>query len=306
MNTLVTGASGFIGRTLLSQLSNEKVTGLARGPKACSSAVNWVSFDLEELLEGKTIHGEYDTVVHLAARAHILNDKSKKPLEDFLRFNKDVSLELAKQMFHKGMKRFVFVSSIGVNGSKTRKGEIFSEDSIPMPVTDYGKSKFEAENGLRILSEELGFELVVIRPPLVYGKGAPGNFGQLIKLMRTRLPLPFGYVYNRKSFVSVNNLANFIAICCKHPNASNKTFLIADDGTISTRDLLVELSDNKTLLLPVPSFILHSFLCCLGRKKMSTQLLSDLVIDNSYAKQELDWKPLETTKEALNKIVADW
>ncbi|ELF6473819.1 NAD-dependent epimerase/dehydratase family protein [Vibrio vulnificus] len=305
MTILVTGASGFIGRALVSLLAKKQVTGLARGAKSCSEPVDWVSFNLEDILNGKTFPGEYETVVHLAARAHILNETSSDPLSEFLRFNRDVSIALARQMFHQGMKRFVFISSIGVNGAKTEKGEIFNESSTPTPETDYGKSKLEAEQGLKALSDELGFELVIIRPPLVYGEGAPGNFGKLIKLLKTGLPLPFGSVNNKKSYVSVTNLVDFIVTCCTHSDAKNQTFLVADDGVTSTKELLVNLSNGKAVLLPVPSGLLHSLLCLVGRKAMSTQLLSDLVIDNSHAKQVLNWQPLESTQDALNNIKID-
>ncbi|EJL6723892.1 NAD-dependent epimerase/dehydratase family protein [Vibrio alginolyticus] len=302
MTILVTGATGFIGRALISRLAKDKVTGLARSLKPCSKSVNWVQFDLENILDSKEIPGKYETVVHLAARAHILNETSDDPLAEFLRFNRDVSIELARQMFYQGMKRFVFISSIGVNGAKTEKGDVFNESSTPRPETDYGKSKLEAELGLKALSEELGFELVIIRPPLVYGEGAPGNFGKLMKLLQIGLPLPFGAVNNKKSYVSVTNLVDFIATCCLHSDAKNQTFLVADDDVTSTKELLVNLSNNKVVLLPVPSGLLHTILCLVGRKAMSTQLLSDLVIDNTHAKQVLGWQPLESTKDALNSI----
>ncbi len=305
MNILVTGASGFVGSALLSHMSAYEVTALARTPIKTEQNIKWVSFDLEELLSGQSIPGEYDTVVHLAARAHILRETSCDPLAEFLKFNRDVTIELAKQMFHRGMKRFVFISSVGVNGAKTEKDEIFCHSTPPRPTTDYGKSKLAAEDELKALSQELGFELVIIRPPLVYGDNAPGNFGKLKSLVGKKLPLPFGLVKNRKSYISRANLIHFIELCCSHPNAAGQTFLISDDDSISTRALIVELAKGlnvSSILIPFPPIVLYALLYCIGKKGMAIQLLSDLRIDNSHAKKTLNWEPLESTLEALNNI----
>jgi nucleoside-diphosphate-sugar epimerase len=252
-----------------------------------------------------SIEGSFETVVHLAARAHVLKETSQNPEAEFLKFNRDVTLTLAKQMAEKGMKRFVFISSIGVNGAETIGNECFSEQSQPKPTTLYGKSKYAAEVELKKLCLELGFELVIIRPPLVYGNDAPGNFGKLVGLVGKKLPLPFGMVNNNKSYVSVTNLADFIVLCCTHKKAAGETFLVADDDFISTKNLIKEIGkaiNVSVVMLPIPKSILTFLLDVIGKQSMAVQLLSDLKVDNTKAKNLLGWKPIETTKQSLNRI----
>lgn len=305
MKILVTGGTGFIGTELLKHLTEHDVTAITRKTQQPIEKVTWKYLSLESLLDDETIEGNFDVVIHMAARAHILNDISDDPAEEFKSFNVDVSSALAKQLSKNGMKRLVFISSIGVNGPSTVANEHFNEDSPACPKTDYAISKLAAENELLTLSKNLDFELVIIRPPLVYGNNAPGNFGKLINLVKKQLPLPFGMVNNLKSYISVTNLANFIVLCCTHSKAANQTFLIADDGYVSTKELLLNIKEAlnlKLFLLPVPKNLLSILFCAVGKKGMSEQLLDNLQIDNSKAKNLLGWKPVENMQQALSKI----
>lgn len=305
MNILVTGGSGFVGHELLPFLTDENVTSLARNFPKEDSRVNRLEFDLLDLLEGKSIPGQYDVVVHLAAKAHILNETSLDLENEFLNFNHDVTVELVKQMSKKGLRRFVFISSIAVNGAETVGDEVFSEVTAPNPASSYGKSKYAAEKALKKLSKELNFELVIIRPPLVYGNNAPGNFGKLVDLIAKKLPLPFGLVNNQKSYISVTNLADFIALCCKHDKAVGETFVIADDGYISLKILIKEIGKSlgvPIFMLPVPKFLLVLILKILGKGNISIKLLSDLRVDNTKAKTHLGWRPPLTTQNAIGFI----
>jgi nucleoside-diphosphate-sugar epimerase len=218
--------------------------------------------------------------------------------------NKDISLALAKQLAENGLKRFIFVSSIGVNGATTEKESPFTEKSTEKPHSPYALSKYEAEIELTKLAMELNFELVIIRPPLVYGANAPGNFGKLVQIVQKRLPLPFGAINNKRSYVSVTNLASFLVVCATHKKAANQTFLIADGLPISTTVLLKKLMQAlrvKSFLLPLPSSLIRLFLSIIGKKSMAVQLLDNLEVDNSKASTQLGWSPVETMDEALQK-----
>ncbi len=307
MTILVTGASGFIGSELISHFRNEQVTGLVRtlSPKSSFDSVNWISFNLEDILNGQVVPGEYETVIHLAARAHFLRDINENSFAEFLRFNGEVSIELAKQMFYKGMKRFIFISSIGVNGVQTVKGTIFTECSDPKPVTDYGKSKFEAEESLRALSKELGFELVVVRPPLVYGSRAPGNFGLLTKLIQKLPVLPFGLAANKRDFISVQNLADFLITCAIHPNAAGHTFLVSDNETVSIKEFTNAIAkglDKKVFQLPIPVSLMRLVGKLTGKSAMIEQLFGNLEVDSSNIKEVLGWTPPFTMEQAMASL----
>ncbi len=303
MKILVTGASGFIGNELIKYLSPHQVTAITRSSKNFSVGIDWKCFSLEELLDSHTITDNYDVVVHLAGRAHLLKDKSESPLDEYRKINTDISIELARQLANNGLRRFVFVSSIGVNGATTKGLLPFTEESLPKPHSAYAISKFEAENSLKKLSVDMGFELVIVRPPLVYGINAPGNFGNLLKFVRLNIPLPFGNIKNKRSYISVANLASFLSTCCTHKKAANETFLICDGPAISTTTLLrevIRILGKKTILLPVPKSFLSLFFSMIGKDNISLQLLEDLEIDNTKAISLLDWAPIKTMDDTLN------
>ncbi len=305
MKILITGATGFIGKELLNHLDFAELTAISRSKNSQIDSIEWKHFSLESLLTAQTISDSYDVVIHLAGRAHVLNDKCEEPLAEFRKINTDITIELAKQLAANKLKRFVFVSSIGVNGASTENKLPFTEDSVVAPHSDYAISKHEAEVELSKLSKQLGFELVIVRPPLVYGAKAPGNFGKLVKLVSKGLPLPLGFINNKRSYVSVSNLASFISTCATHPKAANETFLISDGSPISTTELMKKLNvalGVKSILLPVPKVILAFLFNIIGKRNMTTQLLDNLEVDNSKAKRLLNWTPVETIDQALIKL----
>ena len=305
MKVLVTGATGFIGKELLKNLGFAEVTAISREKQEDHNNIKWVHLSLENILTTDTLEDKYDVVIHLAGRAHMLNDNSDDPLAEFRKVNKDTSVELAKQLAANGLKRFVFVSSIGVNGATTEKQKPFTEKSVTNAHSAYALSKYEAEVELSNIAKELNFELVIIRPPLVYGANAPGNFGKLIQIVKKQLPLPFGSINNKRSYVSVANLASFLVVCATHKKAANQTFLIADGLPISTTVLLKKLMQalrTKSFLLPLPTSLIKLVLFIIGKKSMAVQLLDNLEVDSSKACTLLDWSPVETMDEALQKI----
>jgi len=305
MKVLVTGATGFIGKELLKHLVLYDVTAISRDKQPADSNIKWKHLSLENLLASDTLDDKYDVAIHLAGRAHMLNENSDDPLTEFRKVNKEITLELAKQLATNGLKRFVFVSSIGVNGATTENQQPFTEESTTAPHSAYALSKYEAEVELSNLAKALNFELVIIRPPLVYGVNAPGNFGKLIQIVKKQLPLPFARINNKRSYVSVTNLASFLVICATHNKAANETFLISDGLPISTSVLLKKLMQalsKKSVLLPLPKSLIKVLLRILGKKTMAVQLLDDLEVDNSKAQSLLDWTPVETMDEALQKI----
>ncbi|MDO6678454.1 NAD-dependent epimerase/dehydratase family protein [Shewanella sp. 4_MG-2023] len=295
---LITGASGFIGSRLLNYLGDYNVTALTRRHQVDYRNICWKQFDLNELANGIQITGNFQTIIHLAANVH-----GNEHFE-YDQVNNNLTLLLAESLAAQGMRRFIFISSIGVLGSCTKDNETFNELSPTNPQNPYTISKLEAEKGLISLANKLNFELVIIRPPLVYGKNAPGNFRKLIRMTKMNLPLPFGMINNSRSYISVDNLASFISLCIIHPKAANEVFLIADDGFLSTKELLINLRTSlglKFFLVPIPRSVLNFSFLLLGMRGLSVQLLNNLQVDNSKAKELLGWKPIETMKESLNE-----
>jgi nucleoside-diphosphate-sugar epimerase len=245
-----------------------------------------------------------DVVVHLAARAHVLQEGVADPLAEFRRVNVDGALSLARQSIANGVKRFIFISSIGVNGGFT-SGQAFTENSPEAPHADYAQSKQEAERALKTLAEGSGMELVVIRPPLVYAANAPGNFRRLLKLVASGLPMPFGSVNNRRTMVALPNLVDFINACIQHPAAANETFLVSDSQSISTGEMARLLSQGMgktTMLLPVPDALMKWTAKLAGKSNLYVQLCCSLEVDNAKARRLLNWQPPLTAQAALVQV----
>lgn len=303
---LVTGANGFIGKALCQLLAirSYEVYALVRAIRDPIPFVQYVEADLEHAdILLATCQG-VDCIVHLAGRAHVLNEQERNPFEVFRQANCEATLHLARQAVELGVRRFIFISSIGVNGAETPE-KPFDELSNPKPHADYAVSKFEAEEGLKKLLAGTETELVIIRPPLVYGVDAPGNFGRLLKLVATGLPLPLGGANNRRSIISLENLVSFITLCIEHPAAAEQLFLISDGRDISTVEMVRALArgmDKKPLMLPVPDALLKVGAKLLGKEPLYTQLCRSLQVDSSKARSLLGWNPQENTLEALEKI----
>jgi nucleoside-diphosphate-sugar epimerase len=307
-NILITGANGFIGSALVLKLAATE-SGVIRIAVRQSTRIFPDRVEVLENLElsEKTDWAEalknIDVVIHCAARAHLLTDSASDPLAEFRKVNTASTLTLAKQAVAAGVQRFIFISSLGVNGAETVTRP-FSADDAPQPHSPYAQSKFEAESGLIDLSQATKMTVVVIRPPLVYGPHAPGNFGVLMQIVKKRIPLPLGRVANKRSFVFLDNLVDLISLCVLHPKAANQTFLVSDDEDLSTTELLRKMGNvfNKpALLVPVPIFVLKTALELVGKAKMSQQLLGSLQVDIQKTKSLLAWSPPFTADEGLLK-----
>lgn len=305
---LITGGNGFVGKALIFDLlkkTNVQVVSLVRSYQIQPQAV-------EQLVAENIFEVEFpentDVIVHLAGRAHILNEQTTDPLTEFRKVNVEGTLQLARQALDKKVKRFIFMSSIGVNGSVTSQ-QPFTEDALPQPHVDYAVSKLEAEEALKKLFAGSDTELVIIRPPLVYAAYAPGNFARLLKLVATNLPLPFARTQNKRSFVALENLVDFIQVCIEHPNAANQTFLVADQHSISTRELVQYLKQGmgKTpYFIYIPQPLMKLGAACVGKSKLYEQLFESLEVDASKAQKLLDWIAPLSTQQAMLKAGQDY
>lgn len=309
MRLLVTGAKGFVGSAVLDQLVKDRsasVIGTVRSVSASDRHAERLLAvgDIGAQTDWSAALKNVDTVIHLAARAHVLNDNASDPMAEFRRVNVEGALALARQALLSGVKRFVFVSSIGVNGGVT-EGQPFSEHSMPEPHADYAKSKFEAEEALKALVKSTEMALVIIRPPLVYAANAPGNFKRLLKLVASGIPLPFAMIDNQRSMIALENLVDFIVTCCRHPAAANETFLISDTEDVSIGEMMRLLGkgmNKKVLLLPAPAGLLRLGARLLGRQGLYTQLCCSLQVDASKGRRLLGWKAPLTAATALEQV----
>jgi nucleoside-diphosphate-sugar epimerase len=247
-----------------------------------------------------------EIVVHLAARAHIMKESVYDPLVEFRRVNVRGTLTLARQAALAGVPRFVFVSSIGVNGVQSAPGKAFSEADQPNPHNAYALSKWEAEQDLLRIATETGMEVVIIRPPLVYGGNAPGNFGALMRAVQRGWPLPLGAVHNQRSLVALDNLVDFIITCINHPQAANQTFLVSDGQDLSTTELVRGMSKAAGVtsrLLPVPLWALQAGATLLGKGDAVQRLCGNLQVDISKARNLLGWVPPVSVEEGLRRAM---
>lgn len=314
---LVTGASGFVGKaigsTLLedsryigrlsyrSALSAERNRGAAgheKNNETCIAPDLIESADWSEALRG------VDVVIHSAGRAHVMDETSADPVAAFRAVNTEGTLRLARQAITAGVTRFIFISSIKVNGEATQPREPFTTATTPMPMDPYGISKHEAEQGLRALASETGLEVVIIRPVLVYGPGVKANFRSMMSWLNKGVPLPLGAIHNRRSLVSIDNLVDLIMTCIDHPAASNETFLVSDNEDLSTTMLLQRMAKalgRKPHLLPVPAMCLTLAARLIGRGSVAQRLCGSLQVDISHTKQQLGWTPSVTVDSALRR-----
>lgn len=307
MNILLTGASGFLGESLSEFLDHDSRFVLTRAVRRKGSLKDSRDVLIDALHAGtdwaRALH-EQDVVVHAAARAHVMNEESVNPLVEYRRVNVDGTLNLARQAASAGVRRFIYLSSIKVNGESTPLGQPFSEEDNPSPEDAYGVSKMEAEHGLKELCRETRMELVIIRPPLVYGPGVKGNFASMIKLVGKGVPLPFGSVRNKRSLVALDNLVDLIVTCIDHPSAANEIFLVSDGYDLSTTELLRGVGaamGKPARLVPVPPSLLTLAASVLGRKAIAQRLIGSLQVDISRARNLLGWQPTVTVEEGLRR-----
>ncbi len=299
MNILLTGSTGFIGRYIASQYNISKCV-VKRGEAHNFNSVYTVeSINSQE----KWIKAfeDIDVVIHLAGLAHAKHFTAK----DYQEINVDGTLQLARKAREAGVKRMVFVSSIGVNGTVTFS-KPFEHIDNPHPHNSYSKSKIDAELGLKKIAEETGLEVVIVRPTLVYGSNAPGNFGALTKLV-SKLPiLPFGLANNQRDFIAIQNLADLLITCANHPDAAGHTFLASDGETVSTKQLTNEIAEGlgkKVIQLPVPVTLIRFVSKLIGKSALVEQLYGDLQVDSSNIKEVLGWTPPFTMKKAMATLL---
>lgn len=302
MNILVTGATGFIGRRLvhvLHSISDIQLTAVIRRRVVLPAKCLKVQ-DLNANTDWSIPLNNQHVVIHAAARAHIMQDEVADPLAVYRRENVDGTLNLARQAAAMGVNRFIFISSIGVNGNVNNHA--FTEDQAPNPSDPYAQSKWEAEQGLWEVQRETGMELVIIRPPLVYGPNAPGNFGSLMRWVMKGVPLPLGAIRNRRSLVALDNLVDLIITCVDHPAAANQVFLAGDGKDLSTTELLRGVATamgKPSRLIPVPQSMLMFGARLLGKRNTAYRLLGSLQVDISKARNLLGWEPPISVEEGL-------
>lgn len=310
---LVTGANGFIGSAViktLGKLRDAEPVGLIRTEANASliTGVRFIQAEINDAFAWSTTLSEIDCIVHCAGRAHVLKEKSSDPLAEFRKVNLHGTLALARAAASAGVRRFIFLSSIGVNGAATVNG-VFDENSLAKPTANYAQSKLEAEQALAAISAEMAMEIVIIRPPLVYSADAPGNFARLMRLVSSGIPLPFNLVKNKRSMVALENLTDFIVTCVTHPGAANQTFLISDGADVSTPDILRYLARGMGLrlrLLPIPVPLLRLGAKAAGKLNLFEQLCGSLVIDSTKARDVLGWQPPVKPEDALIKAGQDY
>ncbi|WP_339880422.1 SDR family oxidoreductase [Pseudidiomarina gelatinasegens] len=303
MNILLTGATGFVGGALLNSLSGHRVTCFGRSVPNSKKAA-FVYADFNNYDAAALSFANFDAVVHSAARAHVMNDDAYDTVELYRQINTRGTLNLAEAAAAQGVKRFIFISSIKVNGESTDVNERFSVYSKVNPTDPYGLSKHEAEIGLRKIAAETKMEVVIIRPPLVYGRGVKGNFASMMNLAKRNLPLPLGRINNKRSLVAIDNLVDLIVTCIDHPNAANETFLVSDDLDVSTTELFELMTKGvgkKPRLLPIPKKLLQVAGTFLGKQEIIERLLGNLQVDITHTKQTLNWKPPLTTAEGIKR-----
>ena len=310
MRILVTGSTGFVGKALIPVLVSR-----AHEPSAVvRRAQDMLHAECNSFVVGN-IHGAtnwslalegVDMVIHLAARVHVMHDTETDPLTAFRIVNVDGTLNLARQAAASGVKRFVFISSVKVNGESTEPGHAFSEADTPNPQDAYGQSKHEAEQGLREIAELTGMEVVIIRPPLVYGLGVKANFAALLRAVQRGWPLPLGTVHNQRSLVALDNLVDLIVTCITHPQAANQTFLVSDGEDLSTPDLIRRMAramNRPVRLLPVPMWALQAGALLLGKGDAVQRLCGNLQVDISKSRTLLGWNPPISVDEGLRRAV---
>jgi nucleoside-diphosphate-sugar epimerase len=310
MRLLLTGASGFVGQAILKEATRRYVQ-VRPAFRSLTSAKGFEEAVIFSSLDGQVDWSQalqgIDVVIHAAARSHVMRNESLDSLDEYRKVNVQGTLNLARQAAAAGVRRFIFISSIKVNGEETVPGHPFTAHDAPAPEDPYGVSKAEAEFKLRLLAVETKIEVTIIRPPLIYGPGVKGNFASLIRWVGLGVPLPLGGVtQNRRSLVGLDNLVDLIMICAEHPNAANQIFLVSDGEDLSTTDLLQRIaraSQRSLRLLSVPPSLIAFIASVLGRKVISRRLTGSLQVDVQKTYDLLDWKPYVTVDEGLRRAL---
>lgn len=311
MNLLVTGASGFVGRALYNKAveSGISVRGAVRRVEQLPANANAVCVpSLSDHTDWTVALQGCSEVIHCAARVHLMNKSTVHTLQEYRVVNVQGTLNLAHQAAASGVQRFVFLSSIKVNGDTTQIGQPFTPEDAPAPRDAYGISKMEAEQGLLEIAARSGMEVAIIRSPLVYGFGVKANFAVLMEWVLRGVPLPLGAIHNQRSFVALDNLIDLVMICLTHPAAANKIFLVSDGEDVSTTELLRRLANamsRPVRLVPVPASWLRLIAGLVGRRDVAMRLCGSLQLDISKTREVLGWTPPLTLNAALKKMVQE-
>lgn len=305
---LVTGANGFVGHAVCEFLQERNLPyrGAVRSnPTGAQVAVG----DLDSDTDWSAALVGCKALIHLAARVHVMDETAADPLGAFRIVNVDATLNLARQAIDAGVSRFVYVSSIKVNGEATQPGRPYRAQDAPAPSDAYGISKMEAEHALLALAQETGLEVVIVRPPLVYGPQVKANFARLIALADKSIPLPLGAVRARRSMVSLDNLVDLLMVCVTHPDAPGEVFLVSDGVDLTIGELITSIRSalgRKAMLLPFPRSLLMAAATVTGKRAVAARLLDSLQVDISHTQAALKWRPAVTPQQAIHKTVAAW
>ena len=314
MRVLVTGATGFVGGHLIRRLATLDGIDVRAAVRSRSTALDAaldtvVGNALAPDSDWTSALSGVDVVVHLAARVHVMHERSADPLSEFRRVNVEGTRVLARQAANAGCKRFIFLSSVKVNGEETTVGRPFTEKDEPNAQDPYGISKSEAEAALLEVGGTTEMETVVIRPPLIYGSGVKANFAALVRAIARGTPLPFGAItHNRRSLVAVENLVDLIHVCLTNPHARGETFLVADGEDLSTAELVRRIAAAlgvRPRLLPVPVIVLRWAAAAAGKEAAMRRLVGSLQVDASKARRRLQWTPPLSVDEGLRRAVAN-
>lgn len=302
----ITGEKGFIGSNLIRRLEANEIKDQHSLTKSKKLILNHAYIDVNNKKKWNKSLKDIDCIIHCGARAHIINEIEDNPLEIFRKSNTETTISLAQEAVKFGVKRMIFLSTIGVNGIFTEIPKKFTFKDPPSPIEPYAISKWEAEQKLLKLSKQTGLELVIIRAPLVYGQGVKGNFARLIKLVKNGIPLPFSLVRNKRSLIGIDNLIDVIIKCIDHPDAKFNTFLVSDGEDMSTPDLIRYISlamGRSARLFPMPIYILKFIGRVLRKQYEIDRLLGSLQLDISYTREILNWTPKISVAEGIRRMV---
>lgn len=305
MRFLVTGANGFVGKPLCAELlrKGHTVRAAIRSTARLPDGVEVVAVgNIDSDTDWTEALRDVEVVIHLAARVHVMKDSTADPLAEFFKVNMHGTQNLAQQAVRTGVKRFVYVSSIKVSGEETSGEQSYSEQDFPAPQDPYGISKWEAEQALWQVAQETGLEVVVVRPPLVYGPGVKGNFAQMMRIIARGIPLPLALVRNQRDLVYLGNLVDALITCATHPAAAGQTYLVSDGESVSTPELLRRLAEAlgvSSRLFPLSLAFLKLAGKLTGKSAQVERLLGSLRVDSGKIRRELGWRPPYTLGQGL-------
>lgn len=306
MSILITGHTGFVGQALVKALVENtlRLVGrrhLAGQPGQFFQKELTTTEDYSDCLAGVSV------VIHAAARVHVMDDTAADPLAAYREVNVAGTLNLARQAAASGVKRFIFISTIKVNGEATLPDQPFTAHDLSKATDPYGISKAETEAALKRLCSDTGMEFVIIRPPLVYGPGVKANFAAMLRLAKRNLPLPLGAIRNQRSMVALSNLVDLIKVCIDHPKAANQTFLVSDDRDLSTTELLqlmVRAYGKTPRLIPVPMSWFNIIGKLTGKQAVIARLCGNLQVDINDTKTTLNWRPPVSVEDGIKSCIS--